>query len=390
MRGAFKELLRDLAGRSTSKTQPHTTVAVVGAGGPSGLAVIDVLSVLRDAGASIDVLGFEAKSACGGVWNREENKVFPSRVYDGLRTNLPMEVMEYFGVLSRGGKTTVPSGAASFVTHGEVLEYIQQFADRQRLNRFISFDSNVVSVRKVEERGFRVVVSEGKGEPGEEGEKETVVCVDAVFVCTGHFNREFGWDLVDESGGNNDAHAGGATSSGGAKRLEELRVIHSGEYRSPREFAGHRVLVVGDKASGTDIAAELRTTARSVTVSRRNEGRSGGDSARVLDYPQTVPGIVSVLRGERCVAIEGGARCEWRVECGLMGANESFAAFCYCVASRRVASRTRRADCFINSNAINIDHHDVDTRRRCRRAVRLRHPGHRIFLRFPVFRQHRR
>ena len=77
--------MRDLAmgaGRRAGAKAIKKKVAVVGAGGPSGLAVLDVLSTLRDAGVDMDVVGFEAKSGCGGVWNREESEAFPSRVYD--------------------------------------------------------------------------------------------------------------------------------------------------------------------------------------------------------------------------------------------------------------------------------------------------------------------
>ncbi|XXH05737.1 hypothetical protein Hte_012173 [Hypoxylon texense] len=57
------------------------------------------------------------------------------------------------------------------------------------------------------------------------------------------------------------------------------RVMHSKYYRSPLPFAGQRVLVVGNSASGHDLAAELASTASPpVLQSRRRPSRWDGDA----------------------------------------------------------------------------------------------------------------
>lgn len=54
--------------------------------------------------------------------------------------------------------------------------------------------------------------------------------------------------------------------------------MHSKYYRSPLPFAGQRVLVIGNSASGHDVTAELVSAARNpVYQSRRSKSRWDGD-----------------------------------------------------------------------------------------------------------------
>ena len=56
------------------------------------------------------------------------------------------------------------------------------------------------------------------------------------------------------------------------------RVVHSKYYRSPAVYTDKKVIVIGNSASGYDVARDLLSTARlPVYQSRRSKGRSEGD-----------------------------------------------------------------------------------------------------------------
>jgi len=103
---------------------------------------------------------------------------------------------------------------------------------------------------------------------------------DAVCVCNGHYSLPAFPDLP------------------GLKEFEG-RTMHSIEYDAPESFSGLRVLCVGGRASGTDLAREISLFAKEVYLSDpslQEEKREGNVSL--------LPRSVSV--GEEGVLFEGG------------------------------------------------------------------------------------
>ena len=86
--------------------------------------------------------------------------MFLSAVYPSLTTNIPSNLMAFHDA-PLGGKGT---GVPLFPHHTQVLEYLQRYADRSNLHRFIRYNSRVVAVSKVlpggryPEGGWRVDV----------------------------------------------------------------------------------------------------------------------------------------------------------------------------------------------------------------------------------------
>eukprot|EP01083_Nonionella_stella_P289009 983563_1 len=105
------------ASTSLPASSPLLKVAVIGAGA-AGLATARALDR-----AGIKAKIFEKDISLGGVWNyHPHSKTRP--VYRGLRTNLPREIMAYRELKWGGDGKTV-----SYVTHGEVRDYLRRYAE---------------------------------------------------------------------------------------------------------------------------------------------------------------------------------------------------------------------------------------------------------------------
>lgn len=195
-----------------------------------------------------------------------------------LVTNLPKETMAFFSLPFR-------EEFQSFTTHDQVLDYLCAYADEYKLHPIISLGCPVETVRRVtkgspgvsrhpddgrsseapseeETTGAREQGDgsserrKGAGSEAEEGTlgKWEVVyhrnsgpkasrvseVFDAVCVCSGHFDEAF------------TPRAEGADQFRG-------KVMHAREYDRPgvEAFIGKRVLCVGSRSSGTDIAREV-------------------------------------------------------------------------------------------------------------------------------------
>ncbi|WWC98431.1 hypothetical protein V866_005322 [Kwoniella sp. B9012] len=142
---------------------PFSRVAIIGAGGASGLAAI---AQLLDKGAKPDqIVGYEARDTAGGVWNydedagqcnvtwaedgslalRTEAEIYdagrngPNAIYDGLRTNLPQECMTF-------RDTPHQKGTETFPTYHQIASYLQNYAKDKGLLSLIRFKTLVRQV----------------------------------------------------------------------------------------------------------------------------------------------------------------------------------------------------------------------------------------------------
>lgn len=289
---------------STAAAMVQPRIAIIG-GGAAGLAAARVLTRSHP---TWEVRVLERKFALGGVWRYDEatsattetnsdgtsktRKQHP--MYRNLRTNLPKEVMAYreFPWLDDLHK----NGGKSFMTHAQVLEYLQDYAKQFDLEKYIQWNANVKQLTIVadQEEGhtssssltssssslfpLQVASSETTEEKWPKiklewsiGDSETTnnnqdattstsshqhepanqFCelFDAVCICNGHYNLPILPDLP------------------GLPQYFRGQIMHSISYDDPRIFQNQIVLCVGGRASGSDIAREISHYAKHVYLS---------------------------------------------------------------------------------------------------------------------------
>lgn len=194
---------------------------VVGAG-PGGLAAGRWLRAL-----DIPFEGFERNPDVGGIWNMgfagspmyESAHFISSKTLSGFR-DFPM-----------------PDSYPDYPSHRQILRYLEGYATRFDLRRHFKFGASVEGARPGD--GGRWVVRLGDGtERTFAGLITAVGCEWRPFVPSfpGHFEGE---------------------------------IIHSREYRHPRQFEGRRVLIVGAGNSGCDIACDASRAATRALISLR-------------------------------------------------------------------------------------------------------------------------
>uniref|UniRef100_A0A0G4FQ04 Flavin-containing monooxygenase n=1 Tax=Chromera velia CCMP2878 TaxID=1169474 RepID=A0A0G4FQ04_9ALVE len=228
-------------------------VAVIGA----GAAGLCSAAVFDESGVA-DVTIFEKSGRVGGVWNHEKAGDHSTPMYRSLRTNIPKEIMQFPDEFHF--EDTTPS----FAPHAAVLKYLQTFCEKKQLGQKIRFNTPAQSVRRVKAKAG----SGGKAEGGWVINGDTENIYDVVVVASGHYNEPYCPDL------------------GPGKFRFTGPVMHSKDYDKPDVFKGERVLVVGARASGTDLAWEISRAAEKVVWSHPSFGPQGKE--RPSGLPENV------------------------------------------------------------------------------------------------------
>jgi len=196
--------------------------AVVGAGG-AGLAAAQAL-----AARNVDFVVFEAGSGLGGNW-RYGNDSGLSSGYQSLRANTSRHHTA-FRCFAIGPSRSL------FLDHTEMLGYLERFADHFDLRRRIRFRTRVTAVRPV----------------------------DGEWEVTANGTRERFSDVIVASGFNSVPRY--PEFPGSFTGLQ----LHTHDYRTPEPFADRDVVVVGLGCSAAELACDIRTVARSVTLAARS------------------------------------------------------------------------------------------------------------------------
>jgi len=176
---------------------------------------------LLDAG--FETVVFERTAAVGGLWRGDTGIAYPS-----LQTNTSKQKTAF---------SDLPFAAElpDFPLRDDVLAYLERYADITGVRAAIRFGHDVQAVRPAPTGGWVV-----DGEP-----------FDGVVVAIGLFARP-------------------AEPAVPGRELFRGAILHSRTYRDPAAFAGQDVVVVGAGSSGADIAVELATVARSVSIAVRD------------------------------------------------------------------------------------------------------------------------
>ncbi|CAI2312056.1 unnamed protein product [Caenorhabditis sp. 36 PRJEB53466] len=222
-------------------------VCVIGAGA-AGLA-----AAKHSISQGLEVEIFEQTGRVGGTWVYSEHTGCHSSMYQDLKTNLPKEVMQFKDVPFR-------DDLPSFLSHGDVLEYLEEFSRGLPIH----FNETVESVDRSDDK-WKVTIHHGTG--------ITEHLFDIVFVCNGHYfqpnnpyeNNEF-----------------------------EGSLLHSHDYRRASDYADKDVIVIGAGPSGIDIALQLSETAKKITL-----------ISRKATYPTLPSNIFQMSQHVKRVTAEG-------------------------------------------------------------------------------------
>jgi len=221
------------------------SVAVIGAGA-AGLCAARHLSAQHP---KIRTVVYEQASSVGGTWVYTENigkdehgQPVHSSMYKNLRTNLPKEVMAFPDFPFPDIEDT------SFLHHSKVLEYLESYKkhfDLEKLIRFNTVVSKVDPVLTEKKSKWEVTTRCLKSE------KIETNLFDSVMVCNGHYSVPV------------------IPSIPGIEMFSGS-FLHSHDYRTPEQYQGESVLILGGGASGTDICIELSQHAAQVYLSHNN------------------------------------------------------------------------------------------------------------------------
>ncbi|KAL8828941.1 MAG: hypothetical protein Q9170_006382 [Blastenia crenularia] len=271
-------------------------VAIIGAG-PAGVATAKQLLAEKHF-TVIDV--FEQQASTGGVWNyttcapSEELKIpqidphqpleeprwqtsnnadgvpskpiFVTPMYDRLESNIPHFLMKH------SDDSSLEDGPL-FAGHESVLQYLNRYADDIR--HLISFRTQVYDIRR-EDGG---------------GQDQWLVCTkdlvsnrvtkkiyDAVVVASGHHYVPVLPDIPGIREWN---------------KAYPKSITHSKYYRTPDSFKEKKVVVVGNSASGLDIATQISTVCQHPLL---NSKRSDApEFQRKASWKREMPEIAEFL-----------------------------------------------------------------------------------------------
>ncbi|WP_164928898.1 NAD(P)-binding domain-containing protein [Gloeobacter violaceus] len=202
-------------------------VAVIG-GGISGIVTA---KCLRDDGHQVTL--YESTDQVGGIWVYRKTS-------GGTFESVRFQNSKYLSAFS---DYPMPEQMSDFPHHTEILAYLNSYVDHFRLRECIRLNCQVEKVSRSRDH-WKVTVSTPEGAASES--------FDALAICSGVF-REPRWPNIP----------GEADFKG--------TLLHAKDYKEPSMFANKRVVVMGNGASGVDIAVRATDFAQKVIWSfRRN------------------------------------------------------------------------------------------------------------------------
>ncbi|CAB3245987.1 unnamed protein product [Arctia plantaginis] len=208
-----------------AKLTPTSRVCIIGAG-YAGLAAA---RHMKNNGLNFTV--FESTSYIGGTWRFDSRTgtdefgvpLFTNQ-YKKLRINTPYQTMEFGGFPFPDGTVSFPSGVCFY-------KYLQAFARHFDLMKDIQLNSQVTWVQWTgEDWNLTYTKSDTKNNVTEQ--------CDFVVVASGEFNNPY----IPKFKG---------------QELFKGKVLHSHSYKDAEDYRSKRVLLIGGRATGVDLAVQL-------------------------------------------------------------------------------------------------------------------------------------
>ncbi|KAF8168196.1 hypothetical protein B0H34DRAFT_779609 [Crassisporium funariophilum] len=234
------------------------SVAIIG-GGSAGLAMLKTLLDLPEySREGWEIVLYEEREDAGGIWLPDHNEVSPPEIpktplYPRLHTNTPVPSMSYPGF-------PFPPGTPLYPRHEHVEAYHRRYARHHNLYEYINFNHAVHRASWTgtpQEGRWNITFRNPNGHMQNKAFHHLVVA-----SGNNHIPRIPIWKGQDEWLSN--------TPRNGLKRL----ILHSVYYRESEAYANQTVLVVGNGASGRDIASQVSSYARETYMSVRNDGET--------------------------------------------------------------------------------------------------------------------
>ncbi|XP_072037198.1 uncharacterized protein [Amphiura filiformis] len=251
-------------------------VAVIGAG-PAGLCAARYLSPKPD---SFEPIVFEKSDRIGGTWvyteeTGKDQYGFPihSSMYKNLKTNQSKEVMAF-------PDFPFDPSLPSFVTHKDVLDYLEKYVAQFNLLQYIKFKTVVECVKPVtngEKTLWEVTVRDLTDKVN--GSQTSLF--DAVIVCNGHYSVPKIPKLKGQ-----DTFTG--------------TILHSHNYRKPEDFKDSTVVCLGASVSGQDIVLDMHPHVKMVFLSHWGETLPSEFPANVAQVP-----AIDYLSGNKVIFTDG-------------------------------------------------------------------------------------
>lgn len=215
-------------------------VCVIGAG------IAGLCSAKYSLEYGLDVTVYEQINSVGGTWvytdytgKGDYNLDVHSSMYEGLRTNLPKEIMGY-------PDFPIPCQEKSYIPAKDVLEFLKLYANNFGLYEKIKFEHQVIRVTPYKDTQWEVIVKDLAND------KIFVEHFDSIIVCNGHYSKPSYPNLI------------------GIENFKG-KSLHSHDYRKADKLKNERVLVIGAGPSGVDIALEATKFAEHVTISHHKK-----------------------------------------------------------------------------------------------------------------------
>jgi cation diffusion facilitator CzcD-associated flavoprotein CzcO len=208
-----------------------------------------------------------------------EKASFLSPLYDRLETNIPRGLM---------GFSDLPwsEDAQLFPKHTEVQDYIERYS--QEVRHLIQFQTQVLDLHQEASNKWTIKT---KSITPDDNAEVLEYHFDAVVVANGHFNIPY-IPKVPGIEAFSKAHPG--------------TISHSKFYRLPEQYSGKKVVIVGNSASGIDIAGQIMPYCHEPLISS-----SKSESYLQLETPPGQldrPPISKFIPEDRTIEFEDGSR----------------------------------------------------------------------------------
>lgn len=206
-------------------------IAIIGAGSAGVISAI----MLKKMGFHCTL--FDMRQNVGGLWNYHDK----TPIYKSLVTNLPRQIMAI------SPKHQFDNTLPSFVTHQDMLAYIQNLWTQYNLQDQTYFSTKVLSATPESESPFCQWSVTTQNMATETIQMKTF---DACLVCNGHYDTPVYADI---------------------QGIEHFKGIqqHARDYDNPVPYTRKKVVVIGAGPSATDLAREITTSCTSIDISSR-------------------------------------------------------------------------------------------------------------------------
>ncbi|KDQ05816.1 hypothetical protein BOTBODRAFT_122237 [Botryobasidium botryosum FD-172 SS1] len=228
-------------------TLDHKSIAIVGAGTAGLAALKSLLDLPIEVRSGWEIILYEQRRGVGGVWLPDPNTPNPPHLpetplYPGLRTNTPHPTMTY-------PNFPFPPGTPLIASHKDVLAYHESYAAHYNLTVHIRLNHTVLRTSWEGDASAGRWKVRVRRRGGEVVEREFDHLIDA--SGHNHYPRVPHWEGLD-----------GWLQGGGQDGQNKREALHSIYYRDPNVYANRTVVIVGDGASGRDVALQVAPVAR--------------------------------------------------------------------------------------------------------------------------------